>query len=79
MTASIQNLEKKQVAAAGALVSLKVIYQEIDNLKRHISSRTGLASGRSALHRLEAITKSLQRNVTQEQNRVEKALSGERA
>lgn len=80
MTTSVQNLEKKEVAAAGALHSLRAIELHIDVLKQHISARTGLASGRSALHRLEAITKSLKRNVVQERNRVQKqldALEGE--
>ena len=75
MTTSVQNLEKKKIASVGALASLKAIELQIDTLKTHISARTGLASGRSALQRLEAITKSLRRNVTQEQHRVNKALT----
>lgn len=75
MTTSIEKLLKKQVAARGAQKHIHEIEKQIDLLRQHINRRSGIASGVSALERLDAITRSLKRNVTAEGRRVDARLA----
>lgn len=75
MTTSVENLLKKQVAAKGAQKHIRVIEAQIGMLRQHINRRSGIASGVSALDRLDVITRSLKRNVTAEGRRVDARLA----
>lgn len=71
MTLRNDKLEIRKMAAQGALRHLARIEVELKHLRSHINTTTGLASGKSALERIDKMTVSLRKNVSKELGRIE--------